>query len=110
MNSIILTVFENRCPLNSFSFLDFRIMKITKPKIDKISMSMVYHCILPVHSIPCTIEACSCLGTMPTSFICCKARLVTRDLSFMCLHSIYITMVVTTNEIIALTNRKVSTV
>ena len=47
---------------------------------------------------------------MPTSFICCKARLATRDFSFMCLHNIYITMVVTTNEIIVATNRKISTV
>ena len=43
---------------------------------------------------------------MPTSFICHKARLATRDIGFMCLHSIYMTMVVTTSEIIAVTNRK----
>ena len=47
---------------------------------------------------------------MPTSFICCKTRLVTRDFSFLCLQNIYITMVVTTNEIIAVTERKMSTV
>ena len=43
MNSIILTAFENRCSLNSFNFLNFRIMKNTKPTIDKHNMSMVYH-------------------------------------------------------------------
>ena len=106
MNSIILTAFENRCPRNSFYFLDFRIMKVTKPKIDKLSMSMVCHQILQVHSISCSVETCSCLATAPTSFICCKARLFTRDFSFMCLHNIYITMVVTTYEIIVVTNRK----
>ena len=35
MNSIILAAFENRCCLNSFNFLAFRIMKIFLPKHDK---------------------------------------------------------------------------
>ena len=43
MNSIILTAFENRCPLNSFNFLAFRILKIPMPNIDKFSMNIVYH-------------------------------------------------------------------
>ena len=43
MSSIILTVFEDRYPLNSFNFLDFKIMKITMPKIDKLGMNIVYH-------------------------------------------------------------------
>ena len=75
MNSIIFTPFENRCPINRFNFLDFRIMKITMPKIEQLSMNIMYHCILQVHSISYAIETCSCLATIPTSFICCKARL-----------------------------------
>ena len=43
---------------------------------------------------------------MPSFFIYYKARLVTRDLSFMCLHSIYMTMVVTNDEIIELQAEK----
>ena len=110
MNSRILTAFEKRCPLNTFSFLDLRITEIAKPKIDKMSISIGYHSILQVHSISCTVETLSWLATLPTSFIRGKARLVTRDFHFMCLHSIYITMVVTTNGIIAVTNRKMTMV
>ena len=60
---------------------------------------------LQVHSISHIIETCSCLATTPTSLICCKARLVTKDFYFTCLHIIYITIVVPTNENIAVTNR-----
>ena len=59
---------------------------------------MVYHCILQVHSI--FHKMSFCLVTAPTSFICCKARLVTKVLSFMFLHNMYITKAVTYNEII----------
>ena len=51
-----------------------------------------------------------CLASMPTSLIYCKARLVTKDFNFVCLPIIYITIDVTTNEIITLTNRKMSIV
>ena len=107
MNSIILNVFDNSCPLKSFKFLNFSTMKITMPKNDKLSMIIVYHCILQVHSISCTIETCSCLATVPTSFICYKASLATSNISVVCLHNIYITIVATTNEIITVTNRKI---
>ena len=110
INSIILTALENKCPLKSLSFLDFRMTKGTYPKINKLNIKIMYHCILQVHSISCTKVTHSCLATALTSFICCKARLVTRDLSFMCLHIIYMTIVVTTNKIIALKSRKLSTV
>ena len=89
MNSIILTSFENRCPLNSFNFPAFRIMKIIMPKIDRLNMHIVYHWILQVHSISCIIETCSCLATVPTSLLCSKARLVTKDFNFVCLHIIH---------------------
>ena len=46
MNNIILTAFENGCPLNSFNFPVFEIMKITTPKIIDLT------CIL------CTIGFC----------------------------------------------------
>ena len=108
MNSIISTVFENRCPQDSFIFLAFRIMKIDMPKIDRLNMYIVYYWILQVHSISCIIEMCSCLATVPTSLICCKARLVTKDFNFVCLHIIYKTIIVTTNEIITVTNRKIN--
>ena len=79
MNNIILTAFENKCPLNSFNFLALRIMKITMPKIDRLNMHIVYHWILQVHAISCITETCSCLVTIPTSLNCCKARPVTKD-------------------------------
>ena len=104
MNSIILTPLENKCHLHSYSFLDFRMTKSTIPIIDQINIKLVYYCILQIHSIFGMIT--SCLGTAPTSFIYCKARLVTKVLRFMCLHSVYITMVVTNIEIIAVINRK----
>ena len=106
MNNIILTEFENRCPLNSINFLVFRIKKITMPKIDRLNMNIVYHWILQVHSISHVTETCSCLVTMPTSLNCCKARLVAKDFNLACLHIIYTTIDVTSNEIIAVTNRK----
>ena len=87
VNNIILTAFENRCALNSFNFLDFIMIKIINPKIDKLSMKIVYHWILHLHSI---YHDVSCVATTPTSFICCKARLVTEVLSFVCLHNIEI--------------------
>ena len=108
MNSIILTVFQNRCPLNSFNSIAYRIIKIMMPKIDK--LNIVHLWILQVHSISCILETCSCLATTPTSPICCKARLVTKDLNFICLHIIYITIVVATNNIIAVINIKTSVV
>ena len=63
----------------------------------------MYHWSLQVHSIYCNV---SCVATTPTSFMCCKARLATKVLSFICLHSIEITNIITNNEIIAVTNRK----
>ena len=73
-------------------------------------MNIVYHWILQVHSISSNIKICSCLVTEPTSLICCKVRLVSNDFNLVCLHIINITTAVTNNEIIAVTNRKTSTV
>ena len=78
-------------------------MKSINPKIEKLNIKIVYPSILQAHSINCDV---SCVATSPTSFICCKARLVTKVLSLLCLHSIDITNIVTNNEIIAVTNRK----
>ena len=47
-----------------------------------------------------------CAAASPTPFPCCKARLAFKVLSSLCLHSIFITIVVTSSEIIAATNRK----
>ena len=82
MNSIILTALENKCPLNSLKFLDFRMTQSAKPKIDKLNIKILYLCILQVHSISCAKVTLSCLATTPTSFICSKARLVTRGFNF----------------------------
>ena len=70
-------------------------------------MNIVDHWILQVHSILCIIETYSCLATMPTSLICYKARLVTKDFNFVCLHIININFDVTTNKIITVTNKKI---
>ena len=51
----------------------------------------------------------SCVVTVPTSLTCCKARLVTKVLSFSGLHNKYIAKVVINNEIITATNRKTPT-
>ena len=85
-------------------------MKITIPNINRLNMHFVYHWILQVHSISCIIETCSCLVTASTSLHCIKARLVTRDFNLVCLHIINKTIKVTTNEIIAVTKRKMSIV
>ena len=107
VNNIILTAKEKKYPLNSFSFCAFRMTKSTKTKIDKLNIKIVYHCILQVHSIFGANLILSCLATTHTSCISCKTRLVPRVLSFMCLHSIYMTIDVATTKIIALTNRKI---
>ena len=100
---MILTALGNRCPLHTFNFHVHRMTKTVRPKRDKLNMKMVYHCILQVHSIFGKIS--SCLVAAPTSFICCKARLVTTVLS---LHNMSITKVLTNSEIIAAVNRKTS--
>ena len=85
-------------------------MKITIPHIDRCNMHIVYHWTLQVHSVSCIVEACSSLVTVSTSLNCCKVRLVTKDFNLACLHIMYRTIDVTTNEIIAVTNRKMSIV
>ena len=61
---------------------------------------------MQVHSLVIS----SCVVTVSTSLTCCKARLATSVLSFLCLHSKYIAKFVTSNEIIAAMNRKTSTI
>ena len=85
-------------------------MKTAIPNIHIPNMQIVYHWILHVHSISCNIEISSCLVTAPTSFISCKARLVTNNFNLVCLYIINKTNVVTNKKIIAVTNRKTSTV
>ena len=53
---------------------------------------------------------CLCLATTPTSPIYCKARQVTKDFNFVCLHIVYITIDVTNNEIMAIKTEKTSIV
>ena len=105
---MILTAFVNKYPLNSFIFLNFINIKNTKPNIDICNIKIVYHCILQVHSNLCAGLIFTYVATALTSFICCKARLATKVLSFFYLHIIFITIVVTSSEIIAVTNRKTS--
>ena len=106
INNIILTALENKCPLLSFNIFDFRMAKCTKPEVDKLDIKIMYYCVFQVHSIFGANVIPSCLVSTPTSFMCCKTRPVTKALSFVCLHSIYITIVVTYIKIIAVTNRK----
>ena len=80
------------------------------PKIDRLNMHIVYHWILQVHSISYVIETCSCLVTMSTSLNRCKVRLVTKNCNLASLHIISKTIDVTTNEIMAVTKRKMSLV
>ena len=83
-------------------------MKIIVPNIDRCNMYIVYNWILQVHSISCIVETCFSLVTMSNSLNCCKARLVTKDFNLVCLHIMNRTIEVTTNEKIAVTNRKIS--
>ena len=101
-----LMAFVNKCPLNSFNFLAFRIIKITIPNIDRLNMHIVYHWILQVHSISCIVETCCCLVTLSTSLNCCKVRLVTKNFNLACLHIMNRTIEVTTYDIMGVTNRK----
>ena len=68
-----------------------------------LNINIVYHCILQVPSIYHNV---SCVATAPSSFLCCEARLATSILSFMCLPIMCMTNIVTSNKIIAVTNRK----
>ena len=106
INNIILTVFENRSPLNSLRSLDFLITKSTKPKINIPNIIIVYPCVLQVHAILCAGLIFTYVATTPTSFICCKAKLTPKVLTFLCLHSIFMTIVVTSNGIIAVKTGK----
>ena len=92
MNSIILTALENKCPLHSFRILDFRMTKGTKHKIENITLNHI-----PLYFTGTFYMQCDTF-----LFSNCSYFFV---LSFMYLHSIYITMNVTNNEIIAVTNR-----
>ena len=85
-------------------------MKITIPNIDIINMHIVYHWFLQVHSTSCITETCSCLVTASSSPNGCKVKLVTNDFNLVHLHIRYRTIEVTTNEIIAVTKRKMSIV
>ena len=67
MNNIILTAFENKCPLNNFNFLTFKIKNTAIPNNKVINMH-----ILHVHSISCKIEICPCLITALMSFFAVK--------------------------------------
>ena len=103
---MILTAFENKCPLNNFNFLAFRIMKIPIPN----NVHIVYHWNLQVYSISCITETYSCLVTASTFLNCCKVRLVTKDFNLQCLHFMCRTTEVTINAIIVVIYRKTSTV
>ena len=83
-------------------------MKITIPNIDRPNIHIVYYWILQVHSISCIIEKCCCWVTATTSPNCHKARPVTNEFNFACLHIINRATQVTNNEIIAVTKRKKS--
>ena len=50
------------------------------------------------------------MGTASVTLICCNAILVTKDFNFAFLHMIYITITITTNDIIKVINRKTSIV
>ena len=78
------------------------------PKTATLNMNIVYYWFLQEHSTFDVIETCSCLATTLTSLICCKARLASKDFNFVCLHIIYITIDITNNDFIAVTNRKTS--
>ena len=119
----MFTALDNKCHLNSFSFLIFKTLNITIPNNEIINMYFVYFWIKHVHSILCKVEKCSCLVTVPTYLTCWKARLVTNDFNSECLQIINkitivtsnkiiatTTTIVTNNKIIAVTNMKISTV
>ena len=103
MNNLILTALQNKYPLHSFNVHVCRMTKPIRPKRDKLTIKIVYHCILQVHSIFGKMS--SCPFTAPTSFICCKVRL-----EFVCLHNMYNTKVVTKIDIITAMKRKTSVV
>ena len=99
---MIVTALENMHPLHSFDFLECRTANITRPKF--VTAKLMYVRIL--HSVLTSV----CVVTAPTSFTCCKARLDTDVLSFLCLHKRYIAKVVTISDITAVMNRKISTI
>ena len=50
----------------------------------------------------------SCSDAVSVPFICCKARLVTEDLNYVCFHPKYTTIIVTINDINVVIKRKIS--
>ena len=66
-------------------------------------INVVYYCILQV---PLIYHNVSSVATAPSSFVCCESILATSILSFMHLPIIYMTNIVTSNKIIAVTNTK----
>ena len=83
-------------------------MKTIIPDITNPNIALVYHCVLQVHSISFISKSCSWLDTASAPLICCKAILVTKDLYFVCLHNMYISIAVITNDIKVVTKRKAS--
>ena len=69
----------------------------------KTNVTIAYHCIIQYYAY---VKICSCLNTTSAPLICCNVILVNKDFNFVCLHTIYITITVTTNDIITVTNRK----
>ena len=72
-----------------------------RPKITNPNVAIVYHFVLQVHSI-------MSMGTAFVPLICCNAILVTKDFNFASLHIMYITINVTTNNIITVMNKNTS--
>ena len=56
------------------------------------NIAIVYHLILHIQQMPVYL---SCSDVISAPVICCKARLVTTDFNFACLHPKYTMIVVT---------------
>ena len=84
--------------LNNFNSLTPKIINTSFPNNEIVNMHAVYHWILPELSMSCKVEKCFHLVNVPTSLICCKARLVTNDLNLECLHILNKTTIVANNK------------
>ena len=80
MNNIILTVLENKYPLNNFNFLAFKTRNTTSPNNEIINMHIVYHWISYVHSISCKFEICSAKSLHPLLLLAVKQNWLPRIL------------------------------
>ena len=85
MKSIILTTFENNCPLHNSILLACNIANIINPIVEILKAKIIENWDVQLHAL---LVSCF-IAVVLTSFTCCSAKLATSALKLLCLHSKY---------------------